>query len=86
MWALSERGLVDMTASVAGSRKQPFALWEFSPGVAGLALAVPTFIELGQQVWSVRIGAHGPIVLATGIWILWRQMPSMLRNSWPLWR
>ncbi|ODT87855.1 MAG: hypothetical protein ABS78_09740 [Phenylobacterium sp. SCN 70-31] len=29
----------------------------------------------------MEIGAHGPIVLATGVWILWRQMPSMLSEG-----
>ena len=33
-------------------------------------LAVPTIIRLAQQVWPMEIGAHGPIVLATGIWLL----------------
>jgi len=42
--------------------------------VAGLlALAIPTFITLGRQVWSAEGGVHGPIVLATGAWMLARQ-------------
>ena len=44
--------------------------------VAGLA-AMPTVVRLGQQVWSREFGAHGPIVLATGAWILWRRLPYM---------
>lgn len=46
--------------------------------LAPLALLVgPTFYRLGTQVWSQEFGAHGPIVLATGAWLLWRQMPVM---------
>lgn len=42
--------------------------------IVGLAtLAIPTFITLARQVWSAEGGVHGPIVLATGIWMLWRQ-------------
>lgn len=41
------------------------------------ALAIPTFIRLGQQVWTMEIGAHGPIVLATGVWLMWRSWPAM---------
>lgn len=50
-----------------------------------LALAVsgPTFYRLGVQVWSKEIGAHGPIVLATGLWLLWRQLPSMTAVAKP---
>src|SRR5262249_26193750 len=33
--------------------------------------------RLGTQVWSKEIGAHGPIVLATGAWLLWRRIPAM---------
>lgn len=33
-------------------------------------LAIPTVIRLAEQVWPLEIGAHGPIVLATGIWLL----------------
>lgn len=41
------------------------------PLVIGFAImAVPTFIRLAEQVWPMEIGAHGPIVLATGIWLL----------------
>jgi exosortase len=51
--------------------------------IAGLALAIPTFIRLGQQVWTLEIGAHGPIVLATGSWLLWRQIPAMRAEARP---
>lgn len=45
--------------------------------VAGLVLTIPTLIRLGEQVWSKEVGAHGPIVLATGLWLLWRRFPAM---------
>lgn len=41
------------------------------PLIAGmLVMAVPTIMRLGTQTWSTEIGAHGPIILATGIWLL----------------
>ena len=36
------------------------------------ALAIPTLAGLGRQVWSTEAGAHGPIVLAVGAWLLVR--------------
>lgn len=42
-----------------------------------IVLGGPTIIRLGQQVWSREFGAHGPIVLATGIWLLWRRIPEL---------
>lgn len=42
--------------------------------VAGvLSLVVPTLVSLGRWSWSTETGAHGPIVLATGLWLLWRE-------------
>ena len=44
------------------------------PLLAGfLVLAIPTIVSLGQQVWSTDIGAHGPIVVATGLWLLYHE-------------
>jgi exosortase len=51
--------------------------------VAFAVLAAPTFYRLGVQVWSKEIGAHGPIVLATGAWLLWRNFPSMISQARP---
>ena len=42
--------------------------WPLAIGV--LALAAPTLVRVGEQSWSTEAGAHGPIVLATGIWLL----------------
>ncbi|WP_082660427.1 exosortase V [Sphingopyxis sp. H050] len=40
----------------------------------GLALyIVPTMIFVIRESWSGEAGAHGPIVLATGLWLLHRQ-------------
>jgi exosortase len=46
-------------------------------GLVALAVAAPTLYRLGVQVWSKEVGAHGPIVLATGAWLLWRRIPAM---------
>lgn len=35
-----------------------------------LLLALPTLVTLAQQVWSTDAGAHAPIVLATGLWLI----------------
>ena len=51
------------------------------------ALALPTLLRLGQQSWSTEAGAHGPIVLVTAIWLLWRESDTLkvgLRQTfWP---
>lgn len=45
--------------------------------VAGLALVViPTMMFVAQASWSTETGAHGPIVLFTAAWLLWRLWPA----------
>ena len=43
--------------------------------LVGCALmVVPTMIGVAKVSWSTEQGGHGPIVLATGIWLLWREL------------
>ena len=49
--------------------------WPVLLGVA--ALAIPTIGRLADQVWSREWGAHGPIVLVTGAWLIWRQSAEL---------
>ncbi|MGR6331237.1 exosortase V [Sphingomonas sp. XXL09] len=45
--------------------------------LAGLALVVvPTMIFVAKVSWTTEAGAHGPIVLFTGLWLLWRLWPA----------
>ena len=37
-----------------------------------IIFAIPTIVRLARDSWSLEIGAHGPIVLATGLWVLSR--------------
>ena len=43
-------------------------------GIAVLVL--PTMIEVAKVSWSTEQGGHGPIVLVTGIWLLWRELKA----------
>lgn len=54
------------------------------PLILGLcALAVPTLVRLSQLDWSRESGAHGPIILATGAWLLIRQAEVFRREAAP---
>ncbi len=47
-----------------------------------LTMIVPTMIDVARQSWSTEQGAHGPIVLATGVWlvaILRREFMPLIR-------
>lgn len=48
--------------------------WPLAIGLA--ALVVPTLVSLASQAWSTEAAMHGPIILATGIWLLVRAWPE----------
>ena len=39
-------------------------------------LIVPTMFQVARDSWSTEQGGHGPLVLATGLWALWRELRS----------
>lgn len=53
-----------------------------------LAIAAPTLAFVARESWSTEQGAHGPIVLATGLWLLVRLWPGavQLAQRPPAWR
>lgn len=58
------------------------------PVFVGLAvLAAPTLVSLGEQVWVTEVGAQGPIVLITGLWLLLRKGEQVAEagSTGPLW-
>eukprot|EP01037_Dinobryon_pediforme_P011244 gene11244-11329_t len=61
-------------AGYYGEKTVPYALrhrWFLLMGavIAGL----PAAIAVGRDVWTTEQGAHGPIILVTGLWLLWRE-------------
>lgn len=78
------------TSELASTTASPFRrllgspIGQRWPLVLGFAaLAVGTIISLSQQVWTREAGAHGPIVLATGLWLFWRATGSMRELAAP---
>jgi exosortase len=51
------------------------AHWFLLLGMA--AVAIPTVMHLSHETWSTESGAQGPIVLATGGWLIWREWESL---------
>jgi exosortase len=48
---------------------------------------LPTLLRLAQISWTTEAGAHGPIVLATGLWLIWhdrnRAVGALAPPLWP---
>lgn len=72
--------------ALAVPRAAPVAMerWQFPRLSAGLialiagavVLALPTMLFVARESWSTEQGAHGPIVLFTGLWLLIRLWPA----------
>jgi exosortase len=39
-------------------------------------LVLPTMVQVAKETWSTEQGGHGPLVLATGLWALWRELKN----------
>jgi exosortase len=55
-----------------------------SPLVVGVVLLVaPVLYDIAEVSWSTEQGAHGPIVLGIGLWLMVRQWPELIRHAQP---
>ena len=52
--------------------------------VGFLAMLVPTVVTMGREYWSTDEGVHGPIILATGLWLIWRERAMIAAEKRPL--
>lgn len=44
--------------------------------VGAAIIVLPTMFQVGEFNWTTEQGGHGPIVLATGLWLLWRELKA----------
>jgi exosortase len=47
------------------------------------AVVIPSLISIGSQAWARESGAHGPLVLITGLWLLWRERQELIATAQP---
>jgi exosortase B len=74
-----------MTVALPVERSQWLAQVLRQPVLAlGLVLTViPTVLSMAQQSWSQESGVHGPLVLATAIWLIWRNWDEIRAEAQP---
>ncbi|WP_341632041.1 exosortase V [Sphingomonas agri] len=62
---------------VAPPNFQRFSLIANTLFAIGCTLLVfPTMVQVARDTWSTEQGGHGPLVLATGLWALWRELKN----------
>jgi exosortase len=49
-----------------------------------MAMLVPTVVTMARQYWTTEEGVHGPIILATGLWLIWRERAWLAAEARPL--
>ncbi len=47
-------------------------------------MLVPTVVTMARQYWTTEEGVHGPIILATGLWLIWRERAWLAAEARPL--
>lgn len=55
--------------------------WLVLLGIA--VMVVPTLVSLARGPWSLESGVHGPIVVATGLWLVFRRLDDIRANMTP---
>lgn len=48
-----------------------------------LAIIAPTMIDVARLTWTTEQGGHAPIILATGGWLLWRELKGQQLKAEP---
>lgn len=48
-----------------------------------LATILPTLYSVATQSWTQESGVHGPLVLATAVWLVWRNWASIVEEARP---
>lgn len=51
--------------------------------LALLVTIVPTLFEVARESWTRESGVHGPLVLATAIWLVWRNWSEIRDQARP---
>jgi len=62
---------------VEQAKRHPFLV------LALLLMAIPTFFAMASGSWTQESGVHGPLVLATAIWLVWRSWDEIVALARP---
>jgi exosortase B len=68
---------IQKSEAVAFARRYPLLV------LALLLTVLPTLYAMATQSWSTESGVHGPLVLATAVWLIWRNWESILAEARP---
>ncbi len=73
--------MAGLLARLSPDGRRVLAAWPLLLGFA--TLAIPALITLGRDTWSTEAGSDGPIILATGAWLIWRAWAGFVAHGGP---
>lgn len=86
---MSAKANPSLAAALSGLVRTPRITPAAAVLTAGLAaIVIATLLSLAQQHWSTSNGAHAPIILVTGLWLVWRERehirfaPGAISAAW----
>ncbi|MGL6042910.1 MAG: exosortase V [Sandaracinobacteroides sp.] len=68
---------IEKSGVLAYARRHPLL------ALAMLLTVIPTLLATAQQSWSQESGVHGPLVLATAVWLVWRRWDELVAEARP---
>jgi len=72
-----------MSAAADTRLRKGAAGLDWLPVLAGLlVLYVPTFYDFASGLWQEEDHAHGPIILAIVLWLIWRKREAFFTTAW----
>jgi len=73
---------MNIASSAPGARfPQSASLLDWLPVFLGLlALFVPTFYGFATGIWNAEEHSHGPIILATVLWLIWDRREVLMKR------
>jgi exosortase len=68
---------IERSGLVAHARRHPLLT------LALVVTLLPTIYAMATQSWSQESGVHGPLVLATAVWLVWRNWDEIVAEARP---
>lgn len=65
------------SGAVQWARRYPLLVF------AILVTAIPTLFAMATESWTREEGVHGPLVLATAVWLVWRRWDEIVAEAQP---
>ncbi|MBL8327788.1 MAG: exosortase B [Rubrivivax sp.] len=75
---LKGEALASSDSQQKATEENTFLIGAVLMALAIIVVAVPTYYDLAQQIWSTEEQSHGPVVLGVALWLMWVKRKAFL--------